>query len=476
MASKKTVTPDNLAALGAERLAAILVELADGDAEVKRRLRLELAAQAGGDSIAAEIGKRITALRSARSFVDWQKRRDFVRDLDLQRAMIADRVAPTRADLALDLMWRFLDLAEPVINRVDDSTGSVGDVFRSACEDLGAIAVRAKPDPAVLADRVFTALLANDYGVYDGLVPVMLPALGDVGAAHLTSRLLADRSRAGGRNGRADAVRRALQDIADGQADVDAYIALVPVAERSTPHTGAEIGRRLLAAGRAAEALAALEFARPKRRAVCARDDDDLYLAGSGGGSAWEEAYIEALDATGQQEQAQRLRWATFEERLSSTHLRAYLKRLPDFEDVEAEDRAMQHALGFGSFSVALNFFREWPDQARAAQLVLARAPEIDGNLYFLLDPSARLIEGKYPMAATLLRRAMIDDTLNGARSTRYKHAARHLLECASLAPDIQDILGFETHASFVDRLRSKHGRKAGFWSQVAEASGGGQR
>jgi hypothetical protein len=81
MASKKTVTPDNLAALGVERLAAILVELADGDAEVKRRLRLELAAQAGGDSIAAEIGKRISALRSARSFVDWQKRRDFVRDL-----------------------------------------------------------------------------------------------------------------------------------------------------------------------------------------------------------------------------------------------------------------------------------------------------------------------------------------------------------------------------------------------------------
>ena len=113
MASKHTVTLDNLAALGAERLAAILVELADSDAEVKRRLRLELAAQQGGDSIAAEIGKRIAALRAARSFVDWQKRRDFVRDLDLQRAMIADRVAPARPDLALDLMWRFLDLADP---------------------------------------------------------------------------------------------------------------------------------------------------------------------------------------------------------------------------------------------------------------------------------------------------------------------------------------------------------------------------
>ncbi len=76
MASRKTVTADNLMALGPERLAAILVELADGNAEVKRRLRLELAAQTGGNIIAAEIGKRLAALRSARSFVDWQKRRE----------------------------------------------------------------------------------------------------------------------------------------------------------------------------------------------------------------------------------------------------------------------------------------------------------------------------------------------------------------------------------------------------------------
>ncbi len=98
MASKKTVTPNNLAVLGAERLAAILIEFADGDAEIKRRLRLELAAEEGGDSIAAEIGKRITALRSARSFIDWQKQRDFVRDLDLQRVSTALQLSSDRAE------------------------------------------------------------------------------------------------------------------------------------------------------------------------------------------------------------------------------------------------------------------------------------------------------------------------------------------------------------------------------------------
>jgi hypothetical protein len=92
----------------------------------------------------------------------------------------------------------------------------------------------------------------------------------------------------------------------------------------------------------------------------------------------------------------------------------------------------MRHALGFRSFPAALDFLRGWPDHARAARLVLTRATEIDGDLYYLLEPAGQLIEGKHPLAPTLLRRAMIEDTLNGAKSSRYKHAARHLLECSS--------------------------------------------
>ena len=121
---------------------------------------------------------------------------------------------------------------------------------------------------------------------------------------------------------------------------------------------------------------------------------------------------------------------------------------------------------------MALDFLRGWPDQARTARLVLTRATEIDGNLYYLLEPAAQLIEGKHPLAATLLRRAMIEDTLDGAKSSRYKHAARHLLECSSLASSIQNFGTYETHDTFANRLRTKHGRKVGFWAQVTELSG----
>ena len=117
------------------------------------------------------------------------------------------------------------------------------------------------------------------------------------------------------------------------------------------PHQGTEIGRRLLAVGRATDALAMLEQARPRRSTATTGRDDSLFPTGFPADNAWEATYIEALEATGRKEEAQRLRWAAFEQRLSTDQLRAYLKRLPNFEDVEAEERAMQHALGFRSFS-----------------------------------------------------------------------------------------------------------------------------
>lgn len=477
MATKKTasVTTENLVRLGAERLAGILLELAAEQPGVKRRLRVELAGEAGGEIIAAEVNRRISTLRSARSFIDWQKRPDFVRDLDLTRATIAEKIAQTRPDLALDLMWRFMALAPPVLNRVDDSSGTVGGVFRAACEDLGDLATKARPDPDALAEQVFAAVTKNDYGEFDNLIPTVFPALGEAGAAALKARLTAAmpaRPRADRYDSQAAAVRHALQDLADAERDVDAYVALVPSEDRKRSSMAAEIGRRLFDAGRADEAVAVLEAATPKKRRTPDDLDDFMGLGWDGPDTDWESAFIDALDATGQVEKAQGLRWAAFEERLSVERLRAYLKGLPDFDDVLAEERAMQHALGFRGFSTALHFFHTWPAHRQAAQLVLDRHGEINGNLYYLLDPAARSLEGTHPLAATLLRRALIEDTLDGAKSKRYRHAARHLAECQSLASMISDYGQFETHDAFVKRLRTKHGRKSGFWPLVADPVG----
>jgi hypothetical protein len=251
-----------------------------------------------------------------------------MRDLTLTRTMIAKRLAETRPDLALDLMWRFMALAEPVLNRVDDSSGSVGEVFRAACNDLGGLATRAKPDPQQLAERVFAAVTKNEYGEFDRLVSTIFPALGEAGVAALRTRLsaeLSSRPAKDGYDGQAAAIRRALQDLADGEGDVDAYIALVPAEARQRSDAAAQIGRRLLIAGRPEEAIRVLEAAVPRRQARRDELGDDLYHLGwDGPDGEWEGAYLDALNATGRTADAQRLRWKAFEERLSLERLRTY--------------------------------------------------------------------------------------------------------------------------------------------------------
>ena len=61
----------------------------------------------------------------------------------------------------------------------------------------------------------------------------------------------------------------------------------------------------------------------------------------------------------------------------------------------------------------------------------------------------------------------MVEFALNKARSKRYRHAARHLLECESLAAQIEDWGCFESHANWLDKIRQKHKRKLGFWRHV---------
>jgi hypothetical protein len=477
MVSKTTPTIANLAALGAERLAEILLEISEGDATAKRRLRLELAAKAAPKTVAKAVRKRLAEIDRAGGFVDRHAMRRFAADLEAQRRAIVDRVAKIDAAQALDLMWRFIDLADGVNERVDDSNGVLSDIFRTACRDLGALAQAAKPDAIDLADRAFAALNDNGYGQYDGLIETLAPVLGAKGLDHLKARFVAlsstpvEKPRASARraigwsmNGpiyedeiRASslkhAVRHALQAIADAQGDVDAFIGQYDQATRKVPGVAAEIAVRLLAAGRAGEALRVLEAA--ERRGTLPDWE-------------WEDTRIAVLDALGRGDEAQAARWSCFERWLSPAHLRDCLKRLPDFDDIEAERKALalveRHASALG----ALEFLVLWPALDRAARLVIDRIGELDGNHYQILSPAADALAGKHPLAATLALRAMIDFALKNGRASRYSHAARHLMECASLAASIADYARFETHEAYAARLKAAHGRKTAFWAEVA--------
>jgi len=478
MAPKNKLNAQNLEALGATRLAELLIEISSSDAATKRRLRLALAGAQSPAEASREIRKRIGAISRSRAFVDWRNRRALVDDLETQRRAIVDHVGTADPKEALDLMWSFIGLAGSVFDRCDDSSGTVIGIFHEGAKDLGRLAQSAQCDAVELADRTYQALLDNRYGQFDHLVKALGSALGAAGLQHLKQRFVAlskapiekpkdnERRKIGwsssgpiyedeidARN-QASLIHLALRDIADAQGDVDAFIAQYDAQTRKVPKIAAEISRRLLAAGRAAEALQIVEVAEHGRAGWPEFE--------------WEDARIDALDALSRSEDAQAARWSCFERLLSDRHLREHIKRLPDFDDVDAENRALDYVENHKDSLHALWFLTSWPALDRAAKLVLQRPQDLDGNRYEILTLVAEALAGKHPLAATLTLRAMIEFALDKSRSSRYKHAARHLQECACLAANVGDFGNHETHEAFVARMQGAHGKKTSFWSQAS--------
>jgi len=478
MAAKTTLNAKNLEALGVQRLAELLMEISTGSAAHKRRLRMELAGNHSSAEVAREVRKRLSSIARAKTFVDWRKVKATRTDLETQRKSIVETVAPNDPAGAFELIWQFLAVADPLFQRSDDGSGSLIQSFHQACTDAGAIAKAANIDADVLAEKIFKAVQSNAYGQFDRLITAMVAALANEGLERLKALFVGWSNEPKEKPAKKDqkvigwssagpiyedevygnhqdlTIRIALQEIADAQGDVDAYIAQQPERTHGAPMVAADIANRLVSAGRAEEALKALEKVDAKGRA-------DVPFE-------WQLARAEALEALGRNDEAQAFRWECFEQSLNDDHLRAYARRLPDFDDLEAEERAFAYAQAFPDVHRALYFFLRWPSLAEASKLVTKRAAELDGDLYELMTPAAEALSTKQPLAATIVLRSMIDFTLESGRSSRYKHAARHLAECQSLASQIEDFGSVRPHEVYMVDIKRDYGRKSGFWSLVS--------
>lgn len=472
--SKKTLNAANLSRLGADRLADLLIEVSTGSADLKRRLRMELAHAISASELARDLRKRLVSLHRAKGRIGWRRRKALAAELEVQRGLIVDKVAPDAPGEAFNLLWDFLGLAAPVSRRTQDNRGEIAAVFDAARADLAEIAERAGQDAEPLAERVWQAVLADTTGTFEDVVPAVAPALGPEGLAALRRLVLAEAGapedagpehpalaaldrRAGARRmgpaaeRRARVMRRTLQQIALAEGDAHAFVAHLPASALKRPEVATEAAQRLLAAEDAEAALTLLEGARPAQAAH----------------PEWHDVYIAALTAVGRKKEAQAHRWHSFRATLDPAQLRAHLKHLPDFEDIEAEDSAKAHAMGFADVHVALRFFLGWPDLHHAARLVETRGSEFDGERREELEAAAEALRARYPLAAVLLWRRIIDAILRHARSRSYGTAAHLAMDCAAADAEIESYGEAESHEAFIARLRRRYPGKPGFWAKI---------
>ncbi|MFJ1292615.1 DUF6880 family protein [Paracoccus yeei] len=445
----KALNAKNLLALGPARLADLLIEVTKGRADLQRRLRLELSAHQGSDDVTRDIRKRYASIRQARGYLSRKTHRTFAKEIGSLIVLVETRVAPAAPALAFELLWELLHLGAGVLDRTRD-----GDILREAFRDaMAAVSrLRAGLPPQDLADTLFDARAHDGQGIFNGGVAALAGALGPEGLEHLKRRAIAAtatssealRKRTAPRQ--AQAVQRQwlntlLRDIADAQGDLDAYIGRFSAAQLAEENVAVDVATRLLEAGRAEEALA---------------------LATRAG---LEDLRISALEASGRKDELKAALWDSFLRRPDADRLRRHLRLLPDFDDIEAEDAARRIAQQHRDLHAALRFFIDWHDLPMAAQLVLARAAELEGDDQDLAR-TADALDARFLVAATLLRRALILSALNG-RAARHREAALQMQACAAADGRIAGHGDVPDHQTFVTRLRRSYARRHAFWKIV---------
>jgi hypothetical protein len=457
VANRTRISTESLETMGTAALASVLMEHAKVDSVLRRKLRLLLASKEGAGRLVAEIEKRIRTIGRSKSLIGWERTKDVVQELDHLRETIAGQLASQDLVAAVERMWEFIGIGGDVLERTGDNYDTVEEVFGQAMVDLGRLCADVPGgDPTELARRVLSIVEGNGFGSSGALIRHLSEALGPRGRAEIraaTKKALAavPKSEAADRwqvDERRHHLGHRLALLADIDRDVDEYIAAMRESGMEAAYTP-DIAERLIRAGRPDEAI---DWLKRSRRPF---DDDD---------TAHIDLMVEALEGLGKKAEAQDARWRYFEKTLNVESLRAYLKRLPDFEDFEAERRAFEVAANHSSVDTVLDFFITWPNLQRADEIVRKRVKELDGGAYYRLRPAAEALEEKYPAGATRLYRCMVESVLHRGSSKQYPYAARDLQCCIRLAPRVVDDASIEKHATFMARLQQSHGRKHGFW------------
>lgn len=87
----------------------------------------------------------------------------------------------------------------------------------------------------------------------------------------------------------------------------------------------------------------------------------------------------------------------------------------------------------------------------------------------FIRTLSSTLYKHGYALAATLLRRLLVEDAINQAKSKYYSYAASDMKKAIDYSEDLEDGPQFPGTESYLRTLYERHKRKTSLWPLMAE-------
>jgi uncharacterized Zn finger protein len=479
---------DHLAALGKAELIDLLVAEAREDERLLDRLRLRAVADRDGVDMDA-FRDAIDRAVDPGGFIAYAEAYDYSRTLDETIGKLRVLLGQGHAAEAVELIEHCASAIERATEMVDDSDGHMGTAFEEvqrlhleACE-------RADLDPAWLAERLFSLMMATEYDLFYEAAEDYAHLLGETGGRRYAELVRAEwerlpvlrpaddrRSKHSGaffvtgeeiseRHG-SFRLTHAMELLAERSGDVEEMVAVLS-RDLSLPYSFLRIAEVYAGAGRDEEAL---EWAERGVEAFPERPDSRLvtFLA-------------EARRERGEHERAAELAWVLFADRPgldSYQRLKPYAERAGQWDETQERALALicdglaggDQGLGAPDWlayrdATELVRIHLWEGDAAAA-LRAARAGGCRWDVWLAL---ADALAPDDPWEAMIICREQVEPTIEGKTKAAYRAATDLLAKVRDLMVRTGDADEFP---AYLAEIRETHKRKRNLIELLAELNG----
>jgi tetratricopeptide (TPR) repeat protein len=446
---------DHLKQKSVDALVGIIMELAERDPALLRRLDVAAAVMYADDgTLRTRLRKAIDAATRTPDYLEYGEVPDWASSVDASLEAIDDLVSGPRAGLALELAEYAIDRIERAIDGIDDSEGLCSELLHHARDIHLAATESVRPDPVQLARDLFAREVDGDYGTFGDAAQLYAGVLGEPGLAEY-NRLAVKAweklpKRGGSGQGHDDEfsagyerLKAILDFFAERAGDVDTRIAL-RAHDLSSAWRYLQLAQFCQSQGRVDEAL---------RRA-----EEGLWVFEDGQPDERLVSFtVELLSKTGRKADAEALLWRAFE-KAPSLELYKQLRKLGDKTALEriigiletrsaGKKRAGWYTTADLLVSILIEenmFNAAWP---------VARKDEVSFGARIALADASKT---KHPREALEVYAERVNQFVNTGGNHGYGEAAKLIARMAALQSAAEQ-------AAYVATLKARHGQKRNF-------------
>ncbi len=439
-----------LEALGPEKLATALFDLSLHDARAGDVVERLISTP---DDIVKSFKSKLSGLKRSRRFIPWGDSAQFAKEL---RFVLKDLQESVRDPcLGAKLVADFCETDQASIERCDDSSGHVGDVYQyDAAEAFSAYAIHCD-DKALLVKLLLDLNKNDEFGIRVALIDRAQEFLSEALIRDLVISLeeLSERETEPYRRRHwLHCVESLAMQIRDPGMFEKARLASH---EKISTSTCIDIAQAYVAAGNAAVALNWLEQV----------SQDERFMADNR-----ERLLLEVYGMLGNIEGQREVAWRIFKAGRSAPSFKTLLEVVGEEQKDVIIDHEVSEILNAGQFSYSdAQFLIQMERMNEAERYVLDRSDQINGDHYHWLVPMAEDMAASAKwLGATILYRALLDSILRRAKTKTYPHGAKYLHKLQRISEQVTDWGAIGNHKKYYDSLRMNHGKKTSFWRAVS--------